>query len=457
MSLENMHTHQQKLATPAPIGAILQRKCACGNHTVAGGECAECRKKRLQRKATNHSEPETVPSIVHEVLRSPGQPLDPATRTFMEPRFGRDFSRVRVHTDGKANESAQVVNALAYTVGQDIVFGAKQYAPETTVGRQLMAHELTHVVQQVTASLQSTSLGSNSENNSAEHEANVTAKQIDSEYKQQPKTVLSAPLLQRKMIVDKPADMIPNPTGKGVVQNNATTVQNYLTTLCSGGSVSVNNKSGDVNINASFCTRPQATFFGYDLPWTTESPAEKSKTATGCGCICDMVNSTHLWKIQVDDSSWPHTVFNDDDAANGKKPGGTGGVVTTPSPNSPKLWGAGTASGKTLDIDPWLVLGHELCGHGWLGNSGKHGPDETQARGEGGHQETVARENALRKEHGIELRATFKEPNCGESYWRDKSAPGKVNWSSYRTVCQNWRDAYNKKHGTKYTIADKLP
>ncbi len=126
----------------------IQRKCACGNHTLAGGECAECHKKRLQGKAPNHHEPDTAPPIVHEVLRSSGQPLDPATRAFMEPRFGRDFSGVRVHTDGKAAQSAQSVNALAYTVGQDVVFDNGQYMPKTDRGRRLLAHELTHVMQQ---------------------------------------------------------------------------------------------------------------------------------------------------------------------------------------------------------------------------------------------------------------------------------------------------------------------
>ncbi len=78
----------------------------------------------LQRRAAHHAESAMVPPIVHEVLRSPGQPLDPATRGFMEPRFGHDFSQVRVHTDAKATESARALDALAYTVGQNIVFGA---------------------------------------------------------------------------------------------------------------------------------------------------------------------------------------------------------------------------------------------------------------------------------------------------------------------------------------------
>ena len=66
----------------------------------------------------------------------------------MEPRFGYDFSRVRVHTDARATQSARAVNALAYTVGRDVVFDAGQYAPHTNEGKSLMAHELTHVVQQ---------------------------------------------------------------------------------------------------------------------------------------------------------------------------------------------------------------------------------------------------------------------------------------------------------------------
>ncbi len=89
-----------------------------------------------------------VPSIVHEVLRSPGQPLDAASRAFFEPRFGHDFSSVRIHTDAPAVESARAVNALAYTVGREVVFGAGQFAPRTDTGQRLLTHELAHVIQQ---------------------------------------------------------------------------------------------------------------------------------------------------------------------------------------------------------------------------------------------------------------------------------------------------------------------
>jgi hypothetical protein len=133
---------------------VLQRKCACGNQAGGGGECTECQKKNheLQRKVagpeTTSAQHEAIPPIVNEVLDSSGQPLDAATRSFMEPRFGHDFSGVRVHTDSRAAESAEAVNAQAYTVGKDVVFAPGQYRPGTESGHAVLAHELSHVVQQ---------------------------------------------------------------------------------------------------------------------------------------------------------------------------------------------------------------------------------------------------------------------------------------------------------------------
>ena len=81
-------------------------------------------------------------------IQGGGQPLTESDRAFFEPRFGHDFNQVRVHTGAQAAKSARAVNAKAYTMGQDVVFGAGQYAPGTAKGRKLLAHELTHVVQQ---------------------------------------------------------------------------------------------------------------------------------------------------------------------------------------------------------------------------------------------------------------------------------------------------------------------
>ena len=129
-------------------GHWLQRKCACGNYAT-GGKCQGCSKGKglSQRLGGGKLDSDEAPAIVHDVLRSPGQPLDSATRAFMESHFGRDFSDVRVHTDLDAAQSAHAVGALAYTVGRDIVFGDGHYAPGTREGRSLLAHELTHAAQ----------------------------------------------------------------------------------------------------------------------------------------------------------------------------------------------------------------------------------------------------------------------------------------------------------------------
>ena len=134
---------------PASHGLVLQRKCACGNQTM-GGECQGCSKGKglLQRLGDGKPDSDEVPAIVHDVLRSPGQPLDASSRAFFEPRFGHDFSHVRVHADARAAESARAVNALAYTVGRDVVFAAGAYQPKSEAGSRLMAHELAHTLQQ---------------------------------------------------------------------------------------------------------------------------------------------------------------------------------------------------------------------------------------------------------------------------------------------------------------------
>jgi hypothetical protein len=89
-----------------------------------------------------------VPRVVHDVLRGGGRPLDRGTSAAMGARFGYDFSGVRLHTDARAAQSARAVQALAYTVGRDIVFGTGQYRPDTGPGMRVLAHELAHVVQQ---------------------------------------------------------------------------------------------------------------------------------------------------------------------------------------------------------------------------------------------------------------------------------------------------------------------
>ncbi len=115
---------------------ILQRQNTLGSHIC------------VQREASGPVVDSAAPSLVRDVIASPGRPLDANTRALMEPRFGHDFSRVRVHSDDQAAESARAVGANAYTARNHVAFGTGKYAPGTVGGHRLMAHELTHVVQQ---------------------------------------------------------------------------------------------------------------------------------------------------------------------------------------------------------------------------------------------------------------------------------------------------------------------
>jgi Domain of unknown function (DUF4157) len=117
-----------------PAGGAVHAKpgCACG------GGCPRCTR--------------TAPAV-RGALNSSGQALDPASRSLFEPRFGRDFSDVRVHAGAQAAASARALNARAYNAGNDIVFDAGQYRPDTSAGKRLLAHELAHVAQQTPSSM----------------------------------------------------------------------------------------------------------------------------------------------------------------------------------------------------------------------------------------------------------------------------------------------------------------
>lgn len=123
-------------STAAP--SLVRRKCGCSGRAVPGAPCS-CSPQEQFRAA---------PEIVQDVIRSPGRSLDSATRHEMEVRFNHDFSGVRIHSDGRAAESARMIGALGYTVGNDIALGA-QYDPATVEGRSLLTHELAHVTQSV--------------------------------------------------------------------------------------------------------------------------------------------------------------------------------------------------------------------------------------------------------------------------------------------------------------------
>ena len=183
----------QARGNPGGGDFLLQRKCACGGSAGRSGECTKCREEKtqglqarlamgashdhLEQEADNaaaqvmrsgHAEiranaspprlsrrshadggaRDAVPSSVQRTLASSGAPLPETARSFFEPRFGHDFANVQIHRNAQAARSAAEVDAHAYTVGRHIVFGQGRYAPDTSSGRELLAHELAHVVQQ---------------------------------------------------------------------------------------------------------------------------------------------------------------------------------------------------------------------------------------------------------------------------------------------------------------------
>jgi hypothetical protein len=134
----------------------IDRKCEACEMKKEDEEDEKLNIGRKQSNTSNFEMNDELANEIHNVRSSVASPLDPSTREFMESHFGYDFSNVRIHTDDKAAESARAVNALAYTVANDIVFGAGQYAPKSVEGGQLLAHELTHVIQQNTGNATAT-------------------------------------------------------------------------------------------------------------------------------------------------------------------------------------------------------------------------------------------------------------------------------------------------------------
>src|SRR5215216_2709416 len=135
----------------APAPAVQRQRCSCGGEAGPEGECTACAAGReaVQRSPNGAAgDPAAVPPIVREVLASPGQALDATTQSGMEMRLGQSLHGVRLHTGERAAESAEAISARAYTFGRHVVFGRGAFAPHAPFGQRLLAHELTHVLQQ---------------------------------------------------------------------------------------------------------------------------------------------------------------------------------------------------------------------------------------------------------------------------------------------------------------------
>ena len=360
------------------VAHMLQRRCACGGTPGLDGECAECKRKRLQRSAVGAG-PAVAPPIVHDVLRSPGQPLESSVRGEMEARFGHDFSRVRVHADGHAAASADAVSAQAYTVGRHVVFGDGAYRPTTDAGRSLVAHELTHVVQQ----------------GGGDHAGRLPvapaggALEAEAESAGGVEPGVAAPSVQRLLRVDPnpPGTSRPDPAAVLTFSQRNAMVDTYIRSLCDD--FAVDQASGDVVPTSGRAGNHNALAAG--------------AKPTGCCCLAVLDGSPSTWMIEVSAVKSPRT--------GGKR-------VTLPPPDLPIDWGSWTAGGTLAFQGLASVAGHELCGHAALIEIGAH-PIGGSRLITDVHDPTVRIENAISAEQGVpaaELRGLAGSgPHRGES------------------------------------------
>ncbi len=372
------------LLTPAR-GNFLQAKCACGGTRNAPSECESCKahERKLQRSPLpGDLSGLRVPPLVNRVLGSAGEPLDPVTREFFEPRFvnepnsgrisqvhstlqpseltvgpagdhyerqadmmaeqvtamrepkGRryDFSNIRIHSGAEAAESARAIMAQAYTVGRDIVFGAGQYAPQTNEGRRLLAHELTHAIQQQ-----------------------------------------SAPQIQRKLSVDPnlPSNAPPNdPSASLTPATRFAMMGTLMQSLCPEFNV---DSSGEV-VSLSLQSLDRADLAASSKP-------------TGCCCLSILTETPQPWIIEVSSKIGAHTNF------------GSHQVFLNPT-NAPVEFGAFTASNTLAFQGSVPTAGHELCGHAALQEVQAHPPPQDRLTTDV-HDPTVRIENQVSQEQGV--------------------------------------------------------
>ncbi len=344
---------EQVMKTPE---SRVQRACACG------GSCDDCSSKDdepapVRRKSLSNGN--VASDGVAHVVRGGGTPLDAATRAFMEPRFGYDFALVRVHTGVAAAESAAALNARAYTAGRDIVFGRGEYRPHTAEGRNLLAHELTHVTQQ-------------SDGNDRR--------------------------VQRKMKLRAPAQAAPQPENfMGPAPTRALTLQTWLDELCGRRKFMVDPSTGDVtSASRSFC---------------------RAAAKTGCRCLCSATSAAPGAKdieVQIDETltvwsgdSSSEIAMDDEnidvsDAGGGVTRSNASSAIVAVQGDIADLEGAGDTSPKkasdprnqVLRTPDWLGFGHELCGHALLPKS-----EEAHLVTPEGDRSTTDVENQLRREH----------------------------------------------------------
>ena len=353
----------------------IQPKCACG------GSCPRCQQAnskisqpgdvyereadrvadrvmrmpipQVQREAAGGAGQSAAPSRpVAGTLRGGGRPLSDSTRSYFEPRFGHDFSPVRVHSDAAAADAAHHLRARAFTYGRHVTFGAGQYSPGTTEGRRLLAHELTHVVQQ---------------GGGAPGAGMPQALSIQRS---------ADPMIQRAMTVD-PTHSIPLPHGvMGPPEPLTNAVERMMSTTCPAGKFQVNPGTGAVTVGVNGFCQPEVdddpAFVG-----PLRSPAASSATPVGCECLCDVVDHARVTTVEFHPGSPSETPG----AQVGSGPG-QGGVQTDPTVRiDPRFQGQYRINGHWVDVPIHLLFSHELCGHALPGMRGTHAPRRPRPAG----------------------------------------------------------------------------
>lgn len=178
------HQDESEQAVPARAGVQEQNSYAdlMELQRLAGNQAVNAAMHSADDGHDHAAEVDAPGAAVLDVVGSGGRPLDGAVRADMESRLGADFGDVRIHTGGTAADSAAAVDATAYTVGSDIVFGQGAYDPSSTAGRTTLAHELTHVVQQRSGPVDGTPTGDgisvSDPSDAFEQEAAATAAQV---------------------------------------------------------------------------------------------------------------------------------------------------------------------------------------------------------------------------------------------------------------------------------------
>jgi Domain of unknown function (DUF4157) len=316
--------------------APIQRKCA---------SCEDKDKLHAKHDTGAGGGGAQASTSVSAALQGPGAPLDAASRAYFEPRFGRDLSHVRVHTGGAAEASAASVGARAYTLGSDVVFGAGEHRLGTDGGKRLLAHELTHVVQQ----------------------SDGTA----------------PPILHRTITVTNPTAISPPHR-----QNNGAVVTGLFNGLCPDTTWRITDAGEVVPDTANFCSQGVG----------------RSAMQTSCQCACNFTSASgpHA-SITIDPTASDNTQFSSSGPGNsfditlrGLAATGITGVTGAPV-------GAGENSRRELSDPAWLILGHEMCGHAMTTQPNISTPGRASSIShestKNWDQSAVDIENKIRREH----------------------------------------------------------